>query len=253
MANRNLPPFRNGILSGACRVALLVVAVTAVSCAHTSSTTTRSAAEASPGYLTSSDNQVVRSGGGECVRTGFWQPDYATRECDPALVAEATPAPPQEPPEVTRAPEPTPAPEQTAAVPSEPEPQPVQPQQVYVGADAFFGFNEAELAPKAKGALDRIVERARDAEEVRVTIVGYADQLGPEDYNLSLSQRRAEAVQGYLLEQGVPPSAVSVEARGEGDPIVSCEGRRGEALIECLQPNRRTEITVSLQEAPEPR
>ncbi len=130
-------------------------------------------------------------------------------------------------------------------------PAPAEPIRAYIGADAFFAFDQAELTLRAKSALDRIAERASNVNDASIRIVGHADQVGSENYNFPLSERRAEAVQAYLLEQGVPAAAVSVEARGESDPIVSCEGRRDEALIECLQPNRRTEIELSLLESPE--
>lgn len=238
MANSTVRRVPAGLL----RVTSLAVAVTTVSCAYTQTP----AAESSSGYLLTSNGEVVRSGSGECVRTGFWQPRHATRECDPTLVAEATP-PAETPPEVTA------APEQPPAAQAEIEPAPAEPIRAYVGADAFFGFDEAQLTPRAKQALDRIAERAGEAAQASIRVVGYTDQVGSEDYNLSLSQRRAEAVQSYLLEHGVLPSGVSVEARGESDPIVDCQGRQGDALIECLQPNRRTEIELSLVESPEAR
>src|SRR5205085_1885488 len=101
--------------------------------------------------------------------------------------------------------------------------------------------------------LDKVAERLQNDDELSVRIVGYADQIGSEEYNLSLSQRRADAVKTYLTEHGVPETAVSVEARGETDPIVSCEGRQGTTLINCLQPNRRAEIEFSALEPAEER
>lgn len=249
MATSHLPSSKIGVLPGLLHAALLGAAFTALGCANTD--TRPDPAEETTGYLTTSDNQVVRSGSDECVRTGSWEPSQATRECDPALVAQAAP-PAQEPADTAGAPsDQTPAVEETPAVRTEAEPPPAQPVRVYVGADAFFAFNEAELQPQAKRALDRIAGRASAADAASIRIVGYADRLGSEDYNYSLSQRRAEAVHRYLLEQGVPPSAVSVEARGENDPTVACEGRQGEELIACLQPNRRTEIVLSLLQSPQ--
>lgn len=233
-------------------VSLLAVFL-AVGCAHPGDPA-RPATEESTGYLTTSDNRIVRSGTDECVRTGSWQSRHATPECDPALVAQAQPPLPEPPAERPAAPaEQAPAPEPQPPVQAEIEPAPSPSTPVYIGADAFFGFNEAELSAQARRALDRVAERASDAEGANIHVVGHADQVGSEAYNLSLSQRRAETVHGYLVERGVPPSAVSVEARGESDPVVSCEGREGEALIDCLQPNRRTEIELSLIEPPSER
>lgn len=240
------------------RLASLVIVLAAAGCASTTSQPTAERDEYA-GYAMSSGS-VVRSGSGECVRAGYWDPSYANQECDPSLVAKAAP-PPEKPPEPTAvapAPEPEAAPQEeveTEAAQAEPEPLPAvappQPVRVYVGADAFFGFDKAELTPQAKQALDRIIERARNAEEATVTIIGHADRIGPTGYNDALSQRRARTVENYLLEQGMPESAVSMSARGEGDPVVACEGRRGDSLIECLQPNRRTEIELSALESVE--
>ena len=194
------------------------------------------------GYVTDGSGNVVRSGGGGCVRTGFWQPQYATKECDPDLYAQAHPAPPP-----TAQAEPQPAAPAAAPVAAAAPPPPVR---VYVGADAYFGFNRAELTPDDKRKLDIVANRAKNGEDASVRVVGYADQIGSDDYNLSLSQRRADAVRTYLVEQGIPENAVNVDARGEADPIVRCEGRQGASLIDCLQPNRRTEVEVSALEAP---
>ncbi len=198
------------------------------------------------GYLTSAEGELVHSGSGGCVRTGAWEPQYAIKECDPQLVAQAQP-------------EPTPQPETAAAAPAESEPaanetaqtEPSEPVRVFVGVDTYFPFNKAELAPDMHHKLDRIVERAKQSEEPSIRIVGFADQIGSPDYNLSLSQRRADAVRVYFIEQGVPETALSVDARGETDPVVQCEGRQGNSLIDCLQPNRRTEVEFSALEQPQ--
>jgi OOP family OmpA-OmpF porin len=230
-------------LPDAVRLASVSVILIAVGCAH--NTSTPPTAQRGPiGYVTDTSGTVVRSGAGGCVRTGFWEPQYATKECDPDLYAQAHP-PEQKPAEVAAAP----APEtQTAAARPEPEAIPAEPVRVYIGADTYFDFDRAELSSDAKRKLDTAADRVKSADEITVRIVGYADQIGLEDYNLSLSQRRADAVRTYLIEHGMPENALNVEARGETDPIVNCEGRQGATLIDCLQPNRRTEIEFSALE-----
>jgi len=128
-----------------------------------------------------------------------------------------------------------------------------EPVRIYVGADSYFAFNGAELNSNDSRTLENVAERIRNDDQVAVRVVGYTDQIGSEEYNLSLSQRRADAVKTYLIEHGVPDLAVSVEARGEADPIVSCENRQGTTLIDCLQPNRRVEIEFSALEPTEGR
>ncbi|HEY8555634.1 MAG TPA: OmpA family protein [Burkholderiales bacterium] len=200
----------------------------------------QAAAEQS-GYA-SSRAGVVRSGSGECVRTGYWTPEMATAECDPALVAktpEAPPAPAAEPQPPAAETQPDTSTELVIA-PSEPPDR-----TIYIGADAFFEFDSTELMPKSRLALDRIAEQVQSAREATITIVGHADQIGPTAYNDDLSWRRAQAVRDYLTERGVPLAAITISAVGEGDPVVQCREVRGADLIDCLQPNRRTEIEVS--------
>lgn len=234
---RALPAFR--------RAGTVLTSILLASCA---STTPAPTPKGPIGYVTDPAGNVVRNATGQCFRTGFWRPEYAIKECDPELVKTA--AAPEKPAEVAQTPPPAQeqqqmAQEQPPETASAPPPEPVR---RFVGADAFFEFDEAELTDETRRKLDRIADRARGNDEATVRVTGYADQIGGDDYNLSLSQRRADAVRTYLIERGLPENAVSVDARGETDPVVRCEGRQGASLIDCLQPNRRTEVEFSALE-----
>jgi OOP family OmpA-OmpF porin len=65
---------------------------------------------------------------------------------------------------------------------------------------------------------------------------------------MGLSERRAAAVRDYLVSKGVAPGFIDTEGLGKADPVVDCAGKRGPALIDCLGPNRRTEIEFSAVE-----
>lgn len=232
-----------------------------------------------PGYAISETNRVVRTGTGDCLRAGTPDRSVIVGECEPERLARAAPpaaepapaaeAAPAPPAEIAAAPpgEPAVRPAQGAApatAPSDTGPlavvpppagpaEPSAPQralaQFVLGTDAYFGFDQAELTEEARRKLDTIVvERARRAEDPKIRIVGHADRIGEADYNLNLSQRRADAVRTYLIEQGIDEAAIEVDARGETDPIVQCEGRFGASLIDCLQVNRRSEIEFSALE-----
>jgi OOP family OmpA-OmpF porin len=127
-------------------------------------------------------------------------------------------------------------------------PEPVQRvpfrQKVNVGTQAQFALDKASLDAEARATLDALMEDLRDKEEIRIRVAGYACRLGAEDYNLALSERRAAAV-GRYLEASELDAEIVVEGCGEANPIVSCEGLSGPALISCLAPNRRAEIEVS--------
>lgn len=168
-------------------------------------------------YVTDNAGNIVRDGYGECVRTPGWTPEAAVPQCDAEVFAAF---------------------ERQAQA----EPEMAPGERIMLDADTTFDFDEATLTERGKEDLDRIIEAAKRAEEPRVQITGYTDRIGPESYNEDLSRRRAEAVRDYLVENGVPQGAVSVAARGEQNPVVSCEGIQGAGLIDCLRPNRRSEV-----------
>ena len=77
-------------------------------------------------------------------------------------------------------------------------------------------------------------------------MVGHTDRIGRDDYNMALSQRRAQTVANYLSSRGVPASVISAQGAGESQPAVECSDKLGRSeLIACLQPNRRVEIQVT--------
>jgi len=173
------------------------------------------AASPSVGYVTDSGGNIVRDNYGDCVRTSDWRPEVAVRECDADVFAAFERQAPDEPEQMER---------------------------ITLDADTQFDFDAATLTDRGKRDLDRVVEAAKTAEEPEVRISGYTDRIGPETYNEDLSKRRAEAVRDYLVQNGIPENAVTVSAQGEKSPIVSCEGMTGDALIDCLRPNRRSEV-----------
>ena len=115
-----------------------------------------------------------------------------------------------------------------------------------VSADFLFAFDSARLSADTPSAIDAQVMEALDkAEHVELLrILGYADRIGSEAYNLQLSQHRADALKRYLVSKGVPAEAIVAEGRGSAEPVVTCPGRKSPAVIQCLAPNRRVRIEV---------
>jgi len=74
-----------------------------------------------------------------------------------------------------------------------------------------------------------------------VIAVGHTDARGSDSYNQRLSERRAEAVKAYMLNQGIPAERVRTEGRGETQPVASNDTDEGRAK------NRRVEVTVIQQ------
>ena len=82
-------------------------------------------------------------------------------------------------------------------------------------ADVTFAVNRFSLTPEAKAALDLLASKVQTLPRVVVEVVGFTDQSGPQDYNLTLSRRRAEAVERYLVTQKVPLRVIHTAGMGE--------------------------------------
>jgi OOP family OmpA-OmpF porin len=173
-----------------------------------------------PGYLTDTSGAIVHNNFGECWHTGSWTPEMAVVGCDGKLkLAEA----------------------QVMV-----EPRVIR---LVLDTDTYFDFDKSNLKPNAVDKLNGLVSEIKNWDDVRrVHITGHTDRVGTSAYNQSLSLRRAQAVNDYLIERGaVSRNRVMVESMGESQPVVTCEGVRSEALYECLAPNRRVAIEVVTQ------
>lgn len=128
-------------------------------------------------------------------------------------------------------------------------PLPVRATVEKVSADGLFGFGRADIDPASAGAveLETLASRLTGSEVLvkAVHVIGHSDRIGNDRANVALSTRRAEAVRDYLLERGVQASLVTAVGRGSVEPVVECSDERGQALVECLAPNRRVEVRVS--------
>ena len=190
-------------------------------------------AQAEPvGYVSESAGGIVRSDYGECVHTSGWSESLAIMECEPGLAAAEQPA-------------------ETEVAAMEPAPEPVL-RRINLSSDTYFEFDRAVLTREGMDKLNEIARTLKQVRDPSIHIVGHADRIGAEDYNLKLSRDRAHAVEQYLVQQGVPAQALQVSAMGESSPVKECAGMRGQALIDCLGPNRRTEIEFSAFEVVEP-
>ncbi len=153
------------------------------------------------------------------------------------------------PPPVAVAP-PPPAPV-VEAPPPPPPPPPPAPRKVTFSADAFFEFNKAILKPAGKEALDKFAAELRQTRFDVVTVTGHTDRIGSHDYNMDLSQRRADSVKDYLVSAGIPASKIAARGTDGSDPVTKpgqCVGHERPAnktLIACLQPDRRVEVEVT--------
>ncbi|ATQ78195.1 flagellar motor protein MotB [Massilia violaceinigra] len=152
--------------------------------------------------------------------------------------AFSKPTPPAPPPAPTPPPAVTPPPEPVAP----PPPAPARFEKITLTATELFAFNSATLNV-TQTRLDEIAAALQaDPSITDVDITGYADRLGSEQYNLKLSERRANAVRDYLVAKGIDGARLKAYGKGEANPLVTCTDKRRADLIKCLEPNRRVEV-----------
>lgn len=176
----------------------------------------------------------------------FLAASCATQETPkPAPAPEPTPAPAPAP-----RPEPAPAPAPAPKPIPKPAPKPVA-EKVTFATDVLFDFDRAVIKPEGRSKLDDLSGRIRGVNLEVVIAIGFADRIGTTSYNQRLSVRRAEAIKAYLVSKGIEANRVYTEGKGEAQSVTGdkCknmgrEQRGNKKLIECLAPDRRTEIEV---------
>ena len=99
-----------------------------------------------------------------------------------------------------------------------------------------FDFNKARIRPDAVPILDEAVEILQQHPNVNVDVNGYCDAIGGVAYNLRLSQRRADAVVGYLENKGVASGRLTPHGFGKTNFVATNATAEGRAQ------NRRVEL-----------
>lgn len=113
-----------------------------------------------------------------------------------------------------------------------------------LSGDFLFDFDKDTLTAKGKEVVDDIAAKLKASKAEVAKVAGYTDRLGSEQYNLNLSQRRANTVKARLIQQGVTTNIEAV-GYGKANQVKACDGEKGQALRDCLHPNRRVEITAN--------
>jgi outer membrane protein OmpA-like peptidoglycan-associated protein len=105
--------------------------------------------------------------------------------------------------------------------------------------DVLFDFNKYTLKPEARERLARVSGIVLAYPDLKLQVEGYTDSIGSEEYNQTLSEKRAEAVRDYLVSSGVSMNNVAAQGLGKADPVADNSTAAGRKL------NRRVEMIVS--------
>lgn len=215
-----------------------------------------SAALAQNAYWEDSSGKIWRNSHGECWRTSNWTREQALAECGDKPVAAVKPAPAKPAPApvqaapVQAAVKPAPA-AIVAPAPAPAAPEPVvapapKPQEISLNAKGLFATGKAQIANTQE--LDELVSKLQQVNNLeQISIVGHTDQIGDAAKNQTLSEQRATTVRQYLIDKGIAGDKILASGKGPTQPLVQlgdCKGKKGPALGECLQPNRRIDVSV---------
>ncbi len=106
-------------------------------------------------------------------------------------------------------------------------------------SDVLFRSGSFDLLPGARERLAKVSGIVLAYPTLHVAVEGHTDSIGSDDYNQQLSERRAQAVRDYFVQQGINSAAVEARGYGKTEPIATNDTPEGR------QQNRRVELILS--------
>ena len=106
----------------------------------------------------------------------------------------------------------------------------------YTLDNVYFDSNKADIKPESINALNLLVDAMKDDVRMKIEIAGHTDDKGDKNWNLKLSQMRADAVKNYLTSRGINPNRIISKGYGQYKPIADNSTPEGR------NKNRRTEV-----------
>ena len=119
-----------------------------------------------------------------------------------------------------------------------------------VGADALFEFDKATLTPDAEETLKALVPLLAKAGKHPASIEGHTDAKGADDYNQTLSEKRARTVKDWLAAKGAVAASTPIQGWGERKPVAPNAKPDGSDEPQGRQQNRRVEVILDLCKEP---
>ncbi|CAG2142680.1 OmpA family protein [Cupriavidus plantarum] len=107
---------------------------------------------------------------------------------------------------------------------------------VNIPSQVTFDTDSASIKPSFRSVLDQVAQTLGQHQDVTANVVGHTDSTGNAQYNMQLSQRRAQSVASYLGDRGVARNRLTAEGRGQTQPVADNATEAGRAQ------NRRVEI-----------
>lgn len=105
-----------------------------------------------------------------------------------------------------------------------------------------FSFDSSNLTPSSEENLAKLAKVLKEQPNTNISIYGHTDSKGSDDYNLKLSERRANSVVNYLNSLGISISRITPKGMGETEPIATNDTPEGRAK------NRRVEFAITANE-----
>ena len=123
-----------------------------------------------------------------------------------------------------------------------------EPGRVIILENVEYDFDKASLRPSSFNTLNDLVEVMKIKDKLEIEIGGHTDSKGKEDYNIKLSQARAESVRNYLISKGIKANRVTAKGYGMSQPIAPNTNSDGSDNPDGRQKNRRTEVKVTKEQ-----
>ncbi len=113
---------------------------------------------------------------------------------------------------------------------------------VEFSSNVLFGFDKAEVTGEAQQTLDKLVDVLNKYPDTDIELQGHTDDTGSDSYNLTLSEKRARAVDNYIERKGIPAKRIKIKGFGETIPKYDNSTDSGRAQ------NRRVEFLITANE-----
>lgn len=115
---------------------------------------------------------------------------------------------------------------------------------IFVLENIYYDLDSANIRPDAARELDKLVQILIDNPEIKIELSSHTDSIASVEYNLNLSQRRAQSAVNYIIQRGISPDRLEAKGYGELHPIARNSNRDGSDNPEGRQRNRRTEFKI---------